>query len=185
MRFTAAGLLVLAGLLASCSAAHVRPGTQSRAGAQSQGGTRPAGAQASAHAQGTAGARLQISRGPWWSSQDEITPCGPPALVRAAGHVMGVGTCGQGFSKPPQKVTLIVGQRIDVHVFEGAVPHSSRPSVLAPGAVSRDRTTQTYRAASPGHAVLVSDAVRCFVISHPELNRVTRTCPVIAVTVVP
>jgi hypothetical protein len=98
---------------------------------------------------------------------------------------MGVGTCGQGFSKPPQKMTLVVGQRIDVHVFEGAVPHSSRPSVLAPGAMSRDRTTQTYRAASPGQAVLISDGVRCFVISHPEIKQGLRTCPVIAVTVVP
>ena len=105
--------------------------------------------------------------------------------MRVAGHVRGVGTCGQGFSKPPQRVTLIVGQRIDVHVFEGAVPHSSRPSVLAPGAVSRDRTTQTYRADRPGHAVLVSDDVRCFVVSHPEIKQAARTCPVIAVTVVP
>jgi hypothetical protein len=180
MRFTAAGLLVVAGLIASCSAAHVRPGTRSQAGARPAAHTR-----AAAHAQATAGARLQISRGPWWSSQGVITPCGPPALVRAAGHVMGVGTCGQGLSKPPQKVTLIVGQRIDVHMFEGAVPHSSRPSVLAPGAVSRDRATQTYRAASPGHAALVSGAVRCFVITHPEIKQAARACPVIAVTVVP
>ena len=106
--------------------------------------------------------------------------------MRAAGHVMGVGTCGQGFSKPPQKVTLIVGQRIDVHMWEGTVPHSSRPSVLAPGAVSRDRVTQTYRALAPGHAVLIANAVRCLVVSHPEYNQtVARTCPVIAVTVVP
>jgi hypothetical protein len=175
MRFGAAGLLVVAGLLASCTAAHPRPA------AQPNGGTSPAGTRA----QATAGARLQVSRGPWWSSPRFITPCGAPALVRAGGHVMGVGTCGQGFSDPPQKMTLTVGQRIDVHVFEGAVPHSSRPSVLAPGAVSRDRTTQTYRAAGPGHAVLVSHAVRCFVVSHPEFNRTARTCPVIAVTVVP
>ncbi len=179
MRFTAVGLLVAAGLLAACSAAHVRPGAQPKASA------RPASARPPAHAQGTAGARLQVSRGPWWSSPNLITPCGPSGLVRVAGHVSGVGTCGQGFSKPPQKMTLIVGQRIDVHVFEGTVPHSTRPSVLAPGAVSRDRTTQTYRAASPGHAVLVSDAVRCFVVSHPEIKQTLRTCPVIAVTVVP
>jgi hypothetical protein len=98
---------------------------------------------------------------------------------------MGVGTCGQGLSKPPQKVTLIVGQRIDVHMFEGAVPHSSHPLVLAPGAVSRDRATQTYRAASPGHAVLVSGAVRCLMISHPQTKQTARTCPVVAVTVLP
>jgi hypothetical protein len=176
-RFGAAGLLVVAGLLASCTAAHLRPA------AQSQGGTRPVGTPA--HAQATAGARLQVSRGPWWSSPRFITPCGEPALVRVGGHVMGVGTCGQGFSNPPQKMTLTVGQRIDVHVFEGAVPHSSRPSVLAPGPVSPDRTTQTYRAAGPGHAVLVSHAVLCLVVSHPELNHTARTCPVIAVTVVP
>jgi hypothetical protein len=97
-RFTAAGFLVVAGLLASCSAAHVRPGTQSRPGTRSQ---------------------------------------------------------------------------------------ASRPSVLAPGTVSRDRKTQTYRAASPGHAVLVSGAVRCMVASHPEIKQAARACPVVTVTVVP
>jgi hypothetical protein len=184
MRFTAAGLLVVAGLLASCSAGHTRPAAHAQAHARAAG-ARPASVRAPAHVQATAGARLQISRGPWWSSQGVITPCGRPVLVRAAGHVMGVGTCGQGLSRPPQKLTLAVGQRIDVHMFEGAVPHSSRPSVLVPGAVSRDRATQTYRAARPGHAVLVSGAVRCFVIGHPEFQHVARTCPVIAVTVLP
>jgi hypothetical protein len=135
IRFVAAGFLVLAGLLASCSAAHVRPGTQSRAGTQSQAGGRPAGTRASAHAQATAGTRLQISRGPWWQRED--SPCAPPALVRAAGHLMGVGTCNGQLSRPPQKVTLIVGQRIDVHMQEAEgvwLPHSSYPSVLMPGA---------------------------------------------------
>jgi hypothetical protein len=178
MRFGAAGLLVVAGLLASCSAGRVLPGAQSRAGA-----TSPAGARATAHARAAGGARLQAGRGPWWSR--DITPCGPPALVRAAGHVMGVGTCGQGLSRLPRKVTLIVGQRIDVHMFEGALPHSSRPSVLAPGTVGRDGVTRTYRAASPGHAVLVSGAARCLVSSHPEIKQDVRACPVVAVTVVP
>ena len=99
---------------------------------------------------------------------------------------MGVGTCGQGLSKPPQKVTLIVGQRIDVHMNGyDRLPHSSVPSVLAPGAVSQDRATQTYRAARPGHALLVSGTHGCLAFRHKELKEVPGSCPVVAVTVVP
>ena len=123
---------------------------------------------------------------PWWSQSRVITPCGPPALVRAAGHVIGVGTCGQGLSEPPQKVTLIVGQRIDVHMNGyDRLPHSSVPVVLAPGAVSQDRATQTYRAARPGHAQLVSGTHGCLAFRHKELKEVPGSCPVVAVTVVP
>ncbi len=177
MRLAAAGLLAVAGLLASCSAVHVRPAAHPR------GGTRPAGARA--HVQGTAGARLQVSRGPWWSPGGP-TPCAPPALVRAAGHVMGVGTCSTEFSIPALRLKLAVGQRIDVHMAIGTVPHSSRPSVLAPVTVSRDGATQTYRADRPGQAVLVSGARGCLIFRHRQPQPVTsRTCPVATVTVVP
>jgi hypothetical protein len=183
MRFAGVGVLVMAGLLASCSAAHVRPGAQSRAGTQSKAGTQPVGIGAPAHVQATTGARLQIGRGPWWS-QGAVTPCGPPALVRAAGHVLGAG-CGQ-FSSPPLKVTLAVGQQVDVHMSLGALPHSSRPSVLAPGAMTGNGATQTYRAGRPGQAVLSSGSRACLIFRHPQARRpTTRTCPVVAVTVVP
>jgi hypothetical protein len=182
-RFGAASVLVVAGLLASCSAAHARPGAQSRAA------TRPAGtraAHARAGAQAAAGSRLKVSRGPWW--QQEPNPCGPAALVRAAGHVMGVGTCGGRLAIPGRKLTLAVGQRIDVHMLDAGLirlPHSSRLAVLAPVAGSRHGATQTYRAAGPGHAVLVSGAAACFIFRHGEGLQATRDCPVVMVTVVP
>ena len=144
--------------------------------------TRPA----RGHAQAAAGSRLKVSRGPWW--QHPITPCAAPALVRAGGHVLGVGTCSGQLAIPERKLTLAVGQRIDVHMTQGAgirLPHSSRLAVLAPVAGSRAGTTQTYRAASPGHAVLVSDAAGCFILRHSEGRDTTRDCPVVAVTVVP
>jgi hypothetical protein len=178
MRFGAASLLIVAGLLASCSTAHVRPGAQSRAAG------RPASTGAPVHAQ--AGARLQVSRGPWW--QREATPCAPPAVVRAAGHVLGAGTCTGQLAIPERNLTLAVGQRIDVHMLAGGVvplPHSSRLAVLAPVAGSRNGTTQTYRAGSPGHAVLVSGATGCFIFRHGEGRQTVRDCPVVAVTVVP
>jgi len=101
---------------------------------------------------------------------------------------MGVGTCSGQLSRPPQKVTLIVGQRIDVHMEEARVirlPHSSCPSVLVPGAVSQDRATQTYRAARPGHALLVSGVRACFAYRHREVKEIPGSCPVVAVTVAP
>ena len=193
MRVAVGCLLVVAGQLASCSAGHGRAGTQfqariqSRGGGRFQSGGRPVGVRAPGHAQAMSGARLQISRGLWWS-QSGVTTCGPPALVRAAGHVMGVGTCSGLLSIPSRKVTLAVGQRIDVHITEGGsvgLPHSSAPSVLSPGAVSQDRGTQTYRAARPGHAVLASGAQACLAFRHREVKEIPGSCPVIAVTVVP
>ena len=203
MRFAAVGLLMMAaGLLASCSAAHVRPAAQPGGGAHPTGarqagarqagarqagarqaGARQAGVGAPAHAGAAAGSRLQVANGPRWS-QGRPTPCGPPALVRAAGHVLGVG-CGQ-LSNPPVKVTLTIGQRIDVHMMLGAVPHSSRPAVLAPGAVSDAGATQTYRADRPGQAVLISDARECRLLRNQQARQAaTRTCPVVTINVVP
>jgi hypothetical protein len=163
-RFAAVGVLMAAaGLLVSCGAAPARP-----------------------HATGTH-TQTSASGRPWWY-HGGVSPCAAPALVRTAGHVTGVGTCMGQFSKPPRKVTLSVGQRIDVHMTGAGLAqllHSSFPSVLAPGAVSRDGATQTYRAARPGHAVLVSDGQACPTRGHLEAAEVPRSCPVISVTVVP
>ena len=163
VRFAAAGLsLAAAGLLVSCSAAPAR-----------------------SHATGTH-TQTSLSR-PWWY-QGRVSTCAAPALVRASGHVIGVGTCMGLFSRPPAKVTLHVGQRIDVHMTNAGyvrLPHSSFPSVLAPGAVSQNRATQTYRAARPGHAVLISHTQSCLAHGHMEVKQVPGDCPVMAVTVVP
>lgn len=141
------------------------------------------------HAGSASGAR------PWWSQSGS---CGFPALVRLPGRVMNVGTCTGFLEIPAPRVTMDVGQRIDVHMTEeGAgpsgnrlvpmipLPRSSRPSVATPGAISADRATGTYRAVGPGHAVLMSRAGACLVTRHRELQRATGGCPVIEVTVVP
>jgi predicted RecA/RadA family phage recombinase len=104
---------------------------------------------------------------------------------------MAVGDCAGYFLIPAQKATVRVGQEISVHMTEEAagpsgnrlvpvfpLPHSSRPSVLAAGAVSPDRATGTYRAIRPGQAVLVSRAW-CLAGN----NEITGSCPVIVVTV--
>ena len=164
VRFAAAGLsLAAAGLLVSCSAAPAR-----------------------SHATGTR-TQTSVSRRPWWY-QGGVSTCAAPALVRTAGHVTGVGTCMGLLSRPPVKVTLHVGQRIDVHLTGAGyvrLPHSSFPSILAPGAVSQNRATQTYRAARPGHAVLISHTQSCLARGHIEVKQVPGDCPVMAVTVVP
>jgi len=95
----------------------------------------------------------------------------PAAHVRPAAH--------------PRAGTI--GQRIDVHMMLGALPHSSRPAVLPPGAVTG--TTQTYRADGTGQAVLSSDSRACLIFRHRQAwqtrQATTRTCPVATVTVVP
>ena len=65
------------------------------------------------------------------------------------------------------------------------LPHSSRLAALTPVPGSRPGATQTYRAASPGHAVLVSAGTGCFIFRHREARETTRSCPVVTVTVVP
>jgi hypothetical protein len=163
-RLAAVGVfLAVAGLLVSCSAAPPRShATGAHTQASARGGSR-------------------------WR-QGGIDPCMAPALVRARGHVMGAGTCSGQLSVPALKVTLAVGQRIDVHMTGAGtarLPHSSFPSVLAPSAVSQGRATQTYRAARPGHAVLVSDAQACLALRHREVKEIPGSCPVAEVTVVP
>ena len=131
----------------------------------------------------------------WWSQSGS---CAFPAVVRVPGRVMNVGTCTGFLEIPAPRVTLDVGQQIDVRMTEeGAgpsgkrlvpmfpLPRSSRPSVVTPGAISADRATGTYRAVRPGHAVLMSRAGACVVTRHRESQKATGSCPVVEVTVVP
>ncbi len=129
-----------------------------------------------------AGVLVSCSGRPWWS-QTGSSACGPPALVRVAGHVMPVGDCAALFVIPAAKVTVHVGQQIDIHMLIFPLPRSSRPSVVMPGAISPDRATGTYLAVRPGHAVLISQAA-C-VVRHRTPPEITGRCPVIEVTVVP
>ena len=178
LRFASAGaVLVAAALLVSCTGAPARA---------------PVG-----------GRGTPSSARPWWPhGQASITTCGGAALVRAHGRVLGVGTCEGQLEIPALKVTLKVGQRIDVHMTEfGAVasgnqkvaayplPRSSRTTVLMPGTIGPGPATRTYQAIHPGQAVLLGRTDGCWVVHHlrgREVGReVGRTCPVAVVTVVP
>ena len=145
---------------------------------------------------GVAHAGAASSGRPWYSTWSG--GCGPPAVVRVDGHVMGVGNCAGMLVVPAQQVTLDVGQRIDVHVTEeGTGPHgnkrvpaiplpaSSRPSVLIRSTVSPDRATATYRAVGSGDAVLTSSRAFCLHVRHHRDRETTGSCPAIEITVVP
>ena len=132
---------------------------------------------------------------PWWSRMGGGN-CGTPGLVNLDGRVMPVGDCAALLTIPALKVTMQVGQQIDVHLMQedtGAgtgrmipiypLPHSSHPSVLTSGAVSADKATQTYRALQPGQAVLISHGL-CL-DRHRKRPEFTGSCPVIVVTVDP
>lgn len=142
-----------------------------------------------AHARATPGGR------PWWSQSGA---CAPPALVRVDGHVMGVGDCAGALTIHADKVTLDVGQLIDVHMLEEGtgpsgnrvvpifpLPRSSRASVVTPIAISADRATGTYRAVHPGQAALMSRTRACLVSHHRKSRKATGSCPVVEITVVP
>jgi hypothetical protein len=155
VRYSAvAAFVAAAGLLASCGVAH-------------SGASRP---------------DASPSSRPWWT-QAVVGNCGPAALVRLGGHVRGAGDCAGLLLIPAEKVTVDVGEQIDIHMLGIPLPHSTRPSVVMPGAIGPDRATATYRAVRSGHAALVSHTWACLVVRlHREM---TRNCPVIDVTVVP
>lgn len=133
-------------------------------------------------------------RTPWWK-QTGASACGTPALMRVAGNVMSVGSCAGSFWIPAKKVTLRVGEMIDIHmIYESAgasgnrlvpvypLPHSLDPSVLKRIATSPDRATATYKAHHPGHVMLVTRA-SCM---GPGLNGKPRNnCPVVDIAVIP
>jgi len=88
-----------------------------------------------------------------------------------AGDVTWLGNCAANFVIPAVKVTVHVGQDIDVHMLEEStgytgshfvpafpLPYSSQPSVVARTTISTDKATGTYTARRPGHAVLFTTA---------------------------
>ena len=195
-------LLGAAGLLAACSTASSRstgetpplPPVTSHAlaaGSAKASGTsgQSAGTGGSAVSGGTA-----ASGRPWWNLGPP-TPCAVAALLRANGRVQGTGTCMGDLSSLAAKITLAVGQQVDVHMtgVTGSesgphgypLPHSTRPSVLMPGAVGPDPLTQTFRAVHPGQAVLLDATKTCLIFRHRALHEVRGACPVAVITVVP
>lgn len=133
-------------------------------------------------------------RSPWWQ-ETGATSCGPPALVRVAGHARSAGACSGNFLIPAPRVTVHVGQKIDVHMTEEhagnsgnrlvpvwPLPHSSPASVLTRAAVSADKATATYTARHPGHAALVTNA-DCMTTRTGRQSR--GACPVLNGTVLP
>jgi hypothetical protein len=107
-------------------------------------------------------------------------------MVRLSGTVMGVGDCAGLLVIPPEKVTVRVGQQIDVHMFEAGtlftLPRSSAPDVLQRAAVSPDGETGTYRAVHTGQATLISHA---WCVGRKIKGEITGSCPVLDVTVIP
>jgi hypothetical protein len=114
--------------------------------------------------------------------------------MRVARHVMDVGSCGGSFVIPAAKVTVHVGQDIDVHMTEESVgysgnhlvpdwpmPYSSRPSVLARTTISTDKATGTFTARRPGQAMLFTNA-DCM---EPRSQQMHGKCPALDVTVLP
>jgi hypothetical protein len=121
----------------------------------------------------------------------EVTNCVPPAKVRVAGHMMFAGDCRGDLVIPAKKVTLHVGEKIDVYMTEAGsgngwapvdpLPRSSRPFVLKRTATRLNGAVGTYIAEHPGHAMLITHG-GCTgpgPLDHPV------ECPVLDVTVVP
>jgi len=140
---------------------------------------------------GLAHSGASASSRPWWY-QTGTTTCATPAWVRVEGQVIAVGDCAGLFLVPARQVTVQAGQRIDVRMTEEyagpsgnqlvpmfPLPHSSRPAVLADGAASQDRASETYRAMRPGHAVLTTQGW-CLAGG----AQIHGSCPVLDVTVV-
>jgi len=134
------------------------------------------------------------TRSPWWR-QTGASACGPPALIRVAGNVTPLGNCAANFVTPAAKVTVHVGQDIDVHMLEEStgytgthfvpifpLPYSSQPSVVARTTISTDKATGTFTARRPGHATLFTTAL-CWVVATSQQTH--GKCPALDITVLP
>ena len=134
------------------------------------------------------------TRSPWWQ-QTGASSCGPPALMRVAGQLTWLGNCAAMFVTPAVKVTVHVGQHIDVHMLEEStgytgthfvpvfpLPCSSRPSVVARTTISADKAAGTFTARHPGHATLFTTA-DCWVVARSRQTH--GKCPALGITVLP
>jgi hypothetical protein len=115
--------------------------------------------------------------------------------MRVAGQLTWLGNCAANFVIPAAKVTVHVGQDIDVHMTEEStgytgthfvpmfpLPYSSRPSVVARTTVSTDKATGTFTARRPGHAVLFTTADCLAARSQQQTHG---KCPALDITVLP
>jgi hypothetical protein len=127
---------------------------------------------------------------PWWYGSGP-TSCGPPALARVAGQVKDIGSCSGSFWLPAMKVTLHVGEAVDLHMTEegsgpsgsqlvpgSPLPDVSGSSVLGRTITDKDKAAATYKAEHPGHVVLVTPG-RCILDGHMRSS-----CPLIDVRVI-
>jgi hypothetical protein len=115
--------------------------------------------------------------------------------MRVAGDVTWLGNCAANFVTPAVKVTVHVGQDIDVHMTEEStgytgthfvpifpLPYSSQPSVVARTTISTDKATGTFTARHPGHATLFTTA-DCLAARSQQQTR--GKCPALDITVLP
>jgi hypothetical protein len=99
------------------------------------------------------------------------------------------------FVTPAVKVTVHVGQDIDVHMTEEStgysgthlvpafpLPYSSQPSVVARTTISTDKATGTFTARRPGHATLFTTA-DCLAAGSEQPTH--GKCPALDITVLP
>lgn len=128
---------------------------------------------------------------PWWY-ESGATSCAPPALLHAAGKVSPLGSCAGSFWSPARKVTLNVGDKVDIHITqEGGgpsgsspvpVPSAQLPEVSGSSAVERtaarsEQATATFLAENPGQATLIIPG-RCLLDGHQRVG-----CPILDITV--
>jgi hypothetical protein len=134
------------------------------------------------------------TRSPWWQ-ETGATSCGPSALMRVAGQVTWLGNCAATFVTPAAKVTVHVGQDIDIHMLQEhagytgnrlvpvwPLPSSSQPSVVVRTTISTDKATGTFTARRPGHAMLFTTA-DCLAARSQRQTR--GKCAALDITVLP
>ncbi len=126
---------------------------------------------------------------PWWYSSG-VTTCGTPAQIRVAGRVHYLGGCAGQFVSPAEKLTIHLGQRLDIHMAEDsagpsgrlrpifALPRSSDSSILALIDRATDQATATFEARKTGHVWLLGPFACSSIAQRPG------ACPVLDITVV-
>lgn len=124
---------------------------------------------------------------PWWYTAG-TTNCGTPIEIRLHDSIQSLGTCAGLLPDPPLTVRLRIGDRLDLHVAQGAngVTAVPIPTIDQPGplkVIERDpsRSTLTYQAVAAGATDLATTTPYC--LDSATGRETPGSCPVLHVIV--
>lgn len=124
----------------------------------------------------------------WWAPGHE-TACGSVMVIRIDGQVTFLGNCADQLVIPAKRVTLRVGEEIDLHVTqeESGEPVAALPRATSPALqlvhTDQSNAVEMFRAVQPGESSLISSTAASCQLQRNGRDR-PGPCPALDVHVV-